>query len=291
MKSSLVLLLIASASIGGRPSARPAIADKPESSQPPGASARLSSELAGSVPVRQGEHLRLSTDLGNIVIHTQSSNKLSYRVHLETDASQNNARQLLKNFALSARRTPNGVHLTGQTVQEAAGRLWVTVEASVPQDFNVDASTGGGSIEVDDIGGRIELSTAGGNITAGNIDGSARLETNGGHVTVKNVSGDLIANTGGGHITTGTIGGTASLRTSGGHIRVASVGGAAHLFTGGGNVALEHSGGELFAETSGGQIEVGEASGLVRAKTGGGGIRVVRVSGPSICARLAATST
>jgi DUF4097 and DUF4098 domain-containing protein YvlB len=280
-KRALVVVLIALACTGWAPRARPATADKPESSQAPGATARLSSDVAGSVPVRQSEHLRLTTDLGNIVIHTQTSDKLSYRVHLEADASQKNARQLLKNFALSARRTPYGVHLKGQTVQEAAGRLWVTWEVSVPKDFNVAASTGGGNIELDDIGGRIELSTAGGNITAGNIDGSARLETNGGHVTVKNVSGDLISNTGGGHITTGAIGGAASLRTSGGHIRAASVGGAAHLFTGGGNVALEHSGGELFAETSGGQIEVGEASGLVRAKTGGGGIRVVRVSGPS----------
>jgi hypothetical protein len=231
--------------------------------------------------VREGERLRLVSDLGNIVIRTQASGKFSYHVHLEADASEKNAQQLLKNFAVSARRTLHGVHLRGQTVQEAAGRLWLTLEVSVPQSFNVEAVTGGGSIEMDDIKGRVDLSTAGGNITAGNIDGSARLETNGGHITVKNVSGDLVSNTGGGHITTGTIAGNASLRTSGGHIRVASIGGAAHLFTGGGNVTLEHSGGELFAETSGGQIEVGEATGLVQAKTGGGGIRVVRVSGPS----------
>jgi DUF4097 and DUF4098 domain-containing protein YvlB len=241
----------------------------------------LSSDLMGSVPVREGEHLRLASDLGNIVIHTQAAAKFSYHVHLEADASQTNAQQLLKNFAASARRMPNGVRLKGQTVEEAAGRLWVTIEVSVPQNFNVEASTGGGGIEMDDITGRVELSTAGGNITAGNIGGPARLETSGGHITVKNVSGDLVSNTGGGHITTGTIAGNASLRTSGGHIRVTSIGGAAHLFTGGGNVTLEHSGGGLFAETSGGQIEVGEASGLVQAKTGGGGIRVVRVSGPS----------
>jgi hypothetical protein len=245
------------------------------------AGAHLSSDLTGSVPVRDGEHLRLVSDLGNIVIHTQASGKCSYHVHLEADASQKNAQQLLKNFAVSARRTLNGVHLKGQTAQGAAGRLWVTFELSIPQNFHVEAVTGGGNIEMDDIKGRVDLSTAGGNITAGNIDGSVRLETNGGHITVRNVSGDLVSNTGGGHITTGTIAGNASLRTSGGHIRVASIGGAAHLFTGGGNVTLEHSGGELFAETSGGQIEVGEATGLVQARTGGGGIRVVRVSGPS----------
>jgi DUF4097 and DUF4098 domain-containing protein YvlB len=243
---------------------------------------RLSSDLTGSIPAHDGEHLRLASDLGNLVIHTQSgAGKVSYRVHLEADASQKNAQQLLKNFAFYARRTPDGVHLRGRTVEEASGRLWVTLEVGIPQNFQVDASTGGGNIQIDDVAGHVDLSTAGGDISAGNIEGSARLETNGGHISVKNVSGDLISNTGGGHITTGTIAGSASLRTSGGHIRASSIGGAAHLFTGGGNVALEHSGGELFAETSGGQIEVGEAAGLVRAKTGGGGIRVVRVSGPS----------
>jgi DUF4097 and DUF4098 domain-containing protein YvlB len=245
---------------------------------PPG---RLASDLTGEVPAREGEQLHLVSDLGNVIIHTQSTGKVSYHVHLEADSSQKNAQQLLRNFAFHARRAPDGVHLRGSTIQGASGRLWVTVEVDVPQKFQLDVSTGGGNIQLDDVTGRVNLSTAGGDISTGNIDGSARLETNGGHITVKNVSGDVISNTGGGHITTGAIGGSASLRTSGGHIRAASIKGAAHLFTGGGNVTLEHSGGELSAETSGGQIEVGEAAGLVRAKTGGGGIRVVRMSGPS----------
>jgi DUF4097 and DUF4098 domain-containing protein YvlB len=254
---------------------------KPQPQTAGSSAGRVSSDFTGAVAAKDGEQLHLVTDLGSVVIHTQNTDKVSYRVHLEADATQKNAQELLKNFAFHAHRTPNGVYLKGRCVEEASGRLWVTVEVSVPKTFQIDASTGGGNIQVDDIAGHLELSTAGGDITTGNIDGSARLETNGGHITVKNVSGDLISNTGGGHITTGAITGSASLRTSGGHIRASSIGGAAHLFTAGGNVTLEHSGGELFAETSGGQIEVGEAAGLVQAKTGGGGIRVVRVSGPS----------
>lgn len=283
LKFSLLALVIALSCTGTVPSAhsseaaRGALAGNANSI----GAGRLSSDLIGTVPARDGERLSLLSDLGNLVIHTQSAGKVSYHVHLEADSSQPNAQQLLKNFAFHARRMPDGVHLRGRTVREASGRLWVTVEVDVPANFQVDASTGGGSIQIDDLSGHVELSTAGGDISAGNIEGSARLQTNGGHIIVKNVTGDLISDTGGGHITTGTIGGSASLRTSGGHIRVSSIGGAAHLFTGGGNVTIEHSGGELSAETSGGQIEVGEAAGLVRAKTGGGGIRVLRISGPS----------
>jgi DUF4097 and DUF4098 domain-containing protein YvlB len=243
---------------------------------------RVTSQLSGSVATKNGQRLRLIIDLGNIIIHTQNSNQVEYRVRLEADASQKDAKLLLKSFSMNGHETPDGVYLRGQTFgRQCSGRLWVTVEVNVPKNYNVDASTGGGNIETEDINGRIALATAGGNILSGNVGGPARLTTDGGHITVKNVAGDLVANTGGGHITTGAISGNATLHTVGGHIRVASVEHQARLETGGGNVTLEHSGGELVASTGGGQIDVGEAAGLVKARTAGGGIRVVRVSGPT----------
>jgi DUF4097 and DUF4098 domain-containing protein YvlB len=243
---------------------------------------RVSSEVSGTVATRDGQRLHLVTDLGNIIIKTQNSGKIDYQVRLEADASQKDAKQLLKNFIVTANSTPEGVYIRGQSPgRHASGRLWVTVEVSVPKNFNLDVLTGGGNIEIEDVMGYATLATSGGNIVMGNVGGAAHLSTEGGHITVKNVAGSLGASTGGGHITTGAIAGSAILHTDGGHIRVASVEGAAHVSTGGGNVSVEHSGSELVAETIGGQIEVGETSGLVQAKTGGGGIRVVRVSGPT----------
>ncbi len=248
----------------------------------PNSGPRLTSDLRGSVATRDGQRLHLILDLGNIVVHTQDAGKIDYTVHLETDASQKDAKELLKRFTISARGTSEGVYFRGKTFgRECSGRLWVTVTVNVPKNYSLDMSTGGGNIEAEDIIGRVTVLTAGGNITTGNIGGAARLETQGGHITVKNVTGELVATTGGGHITTGSITGSATLHTSGGHIRMASVEGTAKLETGGGNVTVEHSGTELIASTVGGQIEVGETAGLVRAKTGGGGIRVVRVSGPT----------
>jgi DUF4097 and DUF4098 domain-containing protein YvlB len=244
---------------------------------------RVTSQLTGSVATHDGGRLRLITDLGNVVIHTRDTDRVSYSVYLEADASQKGAKELLKQFAISGREVADGVVLRGQTLgRECSGRLWVTIQVTIPKNYAVDVNTGGGNIETDDINGRASLSTTGGNIAAGNIGGPARLYSeSGGHIMVKNVAGELTAITGGGHITTGSIAGNANLHTNGGHIRVASVEGIAHLETGGGNVTLQHAGTELVAETTGGQIEVGEAAGLVRAKTGGGGIRVVRLSGPT----------
>ncbi len=246
---------------------------------------RLTSDLSGSIAVHDGDHIKVKTDLGNILIHTQNSanaDKLDYRVHLETDGTQKDAQQLLKSFTISAHATTDGVLLKAEGPERhGAGRLWVTLELDMPKNVSVDVTTGGGNIDATQIEGRVGLATAGGNITAGDIGGPAHLETGGGNIIAKNISGELIANTGGGHITIGSVAGNATLRTGGGHIRVTSVQGTAHFETGGGNITLEHSGAELTAETGGGGITVGEAAGLVRARTSGGGIKVVRTFGPT----------
>lgn len=254
---------------------------RPGASQP--VNARPSRDFSGSVATHDGNHLRLKTDLGSIIIHTHDSPSLDYHVHLETDPSTKNAEGLLKSFTLHSHAFQSNVSLFGATSTHLpAGRLWVTIELTIPKDYSLDVSTGVGNISADDLTGRETLLTQGGNITAGNINGSAHLTAiAGGHISVKNVSGELVAETGGGHITTGTISGNAFLHTHGGHIRSDSIGGTAHLVTDGGNITLERAGADLVAETAGGQIQVGEAAGLVRAKTEGGGIRVARSSGPA----------
>ena len=238
--------------------------------------------MNGSVATRDGLRLHLATDLGNVIIRTENSGSVDYHVRLETDASQKDAKALLKSFAIRGREAADGVYVHGKTLgRQCSGCLWVTIEVNVPRNYSLDVQTGGGNIETEDINGRVVFNTAGGNLIAGNIGGQSRLETSGGHISVKNVAGDLVAITGGGHITTGSVAGNAMLQTGGGHIRVGTIAGVAKLETGGGNVTLEHAGTDLVAQTGGGQIEVGEAAGTVRAKTGGGGIRVLRVSGPT----------
>jgi hypothetical protein len=275
-----VSLLVASCVLVYAPAGRADGAGKPKGDQ--AQAPRLTADLMGSIPTREGQRIHVAIDLGNVIVRTEDSGKIDYTVHLEADASQKDAKRLLKTFVVTAHASPDGVFFGGQTSErKASGRLWVTLQVNVPRNYNVDISTGGGNIEVNDVNGRVTLNTAGGNIVAGNSTGSARLTTEGGHITIKNVGGDLLATTGGGHITTGDITGIATLHTEGGHIQVSSIGGAGHLTTGGGNVFVEHSGTGLVAETVGGQIEVGEAAGLVHARTGGGGIHVVRVTGPT----------
>jgi hypothetical protein len=281
--ASLGLIAVASLLLPAHTSARHEDSPSAQTSDPQSANGRPARDFSGSIASHDAGRLHLKTDLGSIVIHTHDSPVVDYHVHLETDSSTKNASQLLKSFVVHARAVEDGVSLVGATsARLPAGRLWVTLELTIPKSYSIDASTGVGNITADDLTGHEMLLTQGGNITVGNVNGNARLTAvAGGHINIKNVTGEVVAETGGGHISTGTIGGNASLHTHGGHIRSDSIAGVAHLDTDGGNITLEHAGADLIAETAGGQIQVGEAAGLVRAKTDGGGIRVVRSSGPA----------
>ncbi len=242
----------------------------------------LVEEKSGSFPARDGQRLRLLTDIGNIRIRTQNSGQVSYRVRVEADASQPGAQEFLSKFVLNARAVPYGVLMNARVPwREFRGRLWVTFELNVPHNFQLDVNTQTGNIETESIDGRITLVTAGGNLMAADVGGPARLETQGGHITIHDVAGDLTAISAGGHLTVGNVKGDAVVRTGGGHIRVASVEDTAHLETGGGNISLERAGAGIVAHTSGGRIDLGETSGAIRASTGGGNIGVLNVVGPT----------
>ncbi len=264
------------------PARRAARAPKAAAAEVP----RLTEQRNGTLPTRDGQRLRLNTDLGNVHVLTGATGQVTYTVRIETDSREPDAERLLKQYSLSVRGTPGGMVMTGQVPwHEFRGRLWVNYEVNVPREYNVDVVTQAGNIEIQDLDGRATLITSGGNITAGRLGGKqaagARLETQGGHITVRDVAGELRATTAGGHITAANVEGDAILHSGGGHIRAGVVGGGAQLDTGGGNISIQRAGGSLSATTTGGQVELGEAAGAIHARTAGGVIRVLRVSGPT----------
>ena len=250
---------------------------------PPDAGARrIVSQQNGRLPIRDGDRVRVSMELGDIRVRTQASGSVEYRLVIEAPAGTNWGPSQAPHFRLNTRAGSEGAVIVGRATSEhSSERYWVTLELNVPRATPLEVSTQGGSIDVDDIDGRLSCDTAGGKIRVGRVGNSARLHTSGGDVVVEDVAGDLAASTGGGNIVAGPVTGSATLRTGGGHIRVARVDGDARMETGGGNIFLDRAGAALVANTGGGRILVGEAHGELRASTGGGGIRVWRVAGPA----------
>src|SRR6266403_1276056 len=273
-------------------------------SEPGTGGAHSSKDVSGFLETNENLTLRLNTDLGSVhVVPLQkgATPVVRYSVHIETDARDPLATQLLEHYILNARNSPSGIEITGNLPQQVShgansAQFWVHFEVSVPASYGLDISTGAGDILTSDVGGAAALVTEGGNIVTGQLStnlseashrhahssmrAAAKLQTQGGHIQVEGAAGDLNAFTAGGHINTGFIHGEANLHSGGGHIRAAGIGGKAELTTEGGNITVGKAGSFVAVKTGGGQIDFGEVRGSVHAQTGGGGIRVMYVSGP-----------
>jgi TonB family protein len=264
---------------------------------------KLSAEKSGTVPAKNGRSLRVNVEIGNVRVFTDESEQISYHAIVEADSRDPGAEEFLQQFDFVARQTPWGVALDGKVPwQGLRGRFSSTIEIHIPRHYNLEVSTGGGNIEVQDIDGRIRLTSAGGNINVGRVGGgddserdaaqnksdrlkskiptwsgpvlleAARIDTQGGHITVGDVAGTLRASTSGGHITAGNIAGDAVLRTGGGQIYARNIAGTAALDSGGGNIHIEGAGSSVTADTAGGGIVLRQADAPLRVSANRGGI-------------------
>jgi len=78
--------------------------------------------------------------------------------------------------------------------------LSVKYVIKVPQSYNLDLNTGGGSIEIEDLIGDVDASTSGGSIELGQIEGDIEVKTSGGSIRVEDIAGNIDAHTSGGSI-------------------------------------------------------------------------------------------
>jgi hypothetical protein len=147
----------------------------------------------------------------------------------------------------------------------------------VPAHYSIDVKTSGGSIDLADLGGKVEARTSGGSIKTGRIAGPATLKTSGGSITVNGARGDVVAHTSGGSITIGETAGPVEAKTSGGSITISRTEGDVLARTSGGNIRIEDASGAVNASTSGGSINARlsrQPRGDSRLSTSGGGVSV-----------------
>ena len=241
-------------------------------------------EAECGAPVAEGGRLVVRLDMGGVEVRPGASDRMECRVRLGVAAgSEQEARQLLGRYALTAKRvTGGGVYIGGNLTGDAdRNRPWsVTFRIQVPARFNVDIETEGGGIEVERLNGELRAATAGGDIRTGDVTGPVRAETAGGNIELGNIGQRLEARTAGGCVIVGDVQGDAVLLTSGGQIIAGRIGGAVRAETAGGDIVLRSSGGETIAQTAGGQIRLGESGGSVRAETSGGSIVLDAARGP-----------
>lgn len=210
--------------------------------------------------VADGGTLRLEAEHGDVKIVTGGS---GVAVEITRKARGRKGEERMRDHRIEVSQQGNDVVITSDD-GDRNGRWFrfmdwddyqVQYNIRVPDRYNVDVKTSGGSVELDDIIGAVDAHTSGGSISTGRLGGPATLRTSGGSIVVAGGSGKVDA------------------RTSGGSVRIGDTTGPVEARTSGGSITLARIRGSVFARTSGGGITIDDATGSVDASTSGGSIR------------------
>lgn len=204
--------------------------------------------------VRPGGTLVIDSDLGSIQVSAANGREVAIEVERSIRGRSNASPEDLQ---LSFEQSGNDVRVVARRSSRNVRGLNARFVVIVPQRYNVDLKTGGGSISVDDLDGNVVTSTSGGSLRFGRIAGDIDGRTSGGSIRLEGSSGNASLHTSGGSITLGRVEGDVEARTSGGSISVTDVQGNLTAETSGGSIRARMSQPPRRAsrlETSGGSI-------------------------------------
>ncbi|MDZ7267190.1 MAG: DUF4097 domain-containing protein [candidate division KSB1 bacterium] len=236
-----------------------------------------------SFTVKPGGWLELRADFGSVEVTSWAKDEVRVEVTKRVEGrSQRRASELFKDYEITYNQTANGVAIVAK-MYGGSRRWWggndglqVEFRLSVPQKYNLDLNTAGGSISVDNLIGEARLKTSGGSLTLGRIEGPVDARTSGGSITVGEVDGEVEVETSGGSISVDGAGGSLRAHTSGGGVTLRRLRGSVTASTSGGSLSaelLEQFNAPCDLSTSGGGISVYLAPGIkadVDARTSGG---------------------
>lgn len=238
--------------------------------------------ITKSFTVRPGGTLFLDTDRGSIQVEGREGNRMDIEIIRKARTSDRaEAQDIFDYLSFDFQQSGSDVTIKGiKTTQSSRklNKLKVKFIVSVPQNYNLDLDTSGGSISVEDLEGTVDIQTSGGSLDLNNITGPVTGKTSGGSINIGEVNGTVRVNTSGGSIRIENARGTVSARTSGGGITVNEVMGAIQADTSGGSIKAyisQQPKADCRLTTSGGGITVYLAEDIavdVDAETSGGSI-------------------
>jgi DUF4097 and DUF4098 domain-containing protein YvlB len=224
-----------------------------------------------SFDVSPNGKLEIVSDVGSIDIRSHDANTVEIRVSRLTPRSE----QLKLDFSTEG----STVRVKGDLPSDRNGGNYnVHFDVQVPRSFELDLTTAGGSISVDDLDGQVRAQTAGGSMDFGRMGGPVLARTAGGSIELRDSRADADLSTAGGSIEVGDVAGEVRAKTAGGSIRIGRVEGSVEAHTSGGNVHVDEAGGPVRASTSGGSVRAyisQQPSGDSELETSGGQVTVI----------------
>jgi hypothetical protein len=246
-----------------------------------------------SFQVGEGGKLTVESDLGSIEVHAVSGNTVDIEIIRKLDAyTQKEAEKILQDLSIDFDHTGKDVSIItkynrgmNRFFDWDRNRLRLHYIISVPLKYNVDLSTAGGSISVDDLEGEVISKTSGGSLTFGKIKGPVTGNTSGGSITLQGCTGMADLGTSGGSINIGEVDGKVNAQTSGGSINITRAKGSVMAGTSGGGINVDEVMGEIDASTSGGSVTAHitkQPQANCRLSTSGGSVNVYLAEGIAV---------
>jgi hypothetical protein len=244
---------------------------------------RARDNIQKTFKVAPGGKLSLNSSTGSIGVRAAGNDEVRVDVEREfRGASDAEAARDLQQQQIDFRQDGKDVYVEARRPGDPfswGNRIRLRFTITVPERYDLDLKTGGGSITVNDIEGTISANTSGGSLNFGQVKGSVTAHTSGGSITLQGGSGPMEVNTSGGSIRIGKVYGPVRAHTSGGSLSVEEVQGQIQASTSGGSVhatITRQPEGDCELSTSGGSIHAQLSRDLnlnVAARTSGGGVR------------------
>lgn len=235
-------------------------------------------EITGSLAT--AKNLKVKVDMGSVHVAGGASG-INYTVRNRSyTGSEEKARREFDAYKVSAYVRGDTAWIVAEWDGDRPHKFSGEFTVNVPRDLvATEIETDGGSVTVTGLAGQVHASSGGGGVRLDDIGGAAFAETGGGSIDVGKTLGDLSLHTGGGSIKVESAKGRIKAETGGGSVVVMSGAQEAVLETGGGNIHLDNCSGRVKAETGGGSIELGDVGGPADIETGGGSIRLASAKG------------
>lgn len=220
-----------------------------------------------SFEVEPNGNLIVEADIGSIRISTGGNNRILADIEAEVDTrNEDKAQAILDRFQVKFEQRDNSVIITLEYDRDGWSFLRhgdnfrsIDINVSVPVEYDVELSTAGGGISVEDLKGDIDAETSGGSLHFYRTDGPINGHTSGGGISLNQCQGKI------------------DIETSGGGIEINQVDGVVEAHTSGGGIDIDDFKGSIDASTSGGGISasfIGQPEDDCQLTTSGGGIEI-----------------
>ena len=204
-------------------------------------------------PISPGKDFKLDASSGDVVISSWDKNE----VHVKILGNDKAKEKVEFNFKDSEEMVEVEAKYDWSLFMMVKG-IKLRFEVQLPKEFNIEAYTAGGDMNLQNVKGNLVLKTSGGDISVSDLNGKVEVSTSGGNIVFNNTYGDLNYSTSGGDIKGNNFSGKLETSTSGGDIILSGYDVKIAASTSGGDISLDYSGQNQGIElsSSGGDIKV-----------------------------------